>query len=175
MRLLWGVRPICSLEVGGCTGQEQIGRGGSTERKGGPTQSLLSQGERCRTASPGQLWLSRSGPFGLKTRAEGVLVTQEPGTGWTGASQQRRRPPAAAGLPAVGSRARAGVRITWLPAPGRWRVLAEPRIEFEMSNPEPSRLCWSQRPVGRVSPPPHALGLGRGLGRQPQTSPRGHE
>lgn len=119
----------------------------------------------------------------LKTKAKAVLVIQELGPGWAGASKQSQRPSRLLSGPGSlvscqsweaaccvlqASEPGMGVGVIGLHAPGILLLLAESQIEFEMSNLEPSCLCCEQRGLaGRFSPPPSPLDHMRGLGRQP--------
>lgn len=53
-------------------------------------------------------------------------------------------------------------------------LLAEPQIEFEMRNPEPSCLCCEREACWQVFPPPPSA-LEEGTGEAAPNSPRGEE
>lgn len=142
-----------------------------------------------------KLAVTRSGPLALQQetvfqypehKAKGTLLIQEPGPGWAGTSKQSQEPSrlvqalgsyqsweaARCVFQAPGPGARVGV--IWLHAPGMLLVLAEPQIEFEMSNPEPSCLCCEREACWQVFSTTPPLDYRKGLGRQLQTSPRGN-
>lgn len=71
-------------------------------------------------------------------------------------------------------RAQCGVGIIQLHAQGMLLLLAEPQIEFEMSNREPSCLCCERRGLAGRFPHTPTPDQRRGQARQPPTSPRGN-
>lgn len=166
----WGLHGALPLE-GDRYGAGVPGREKPATSREGFTQSLLKEWRRfynhadvdsesgqARGPNGQDHWPCRRklSLSGLKTKARGILVSQEPGPGWAGTYEQSQRPcrllagpPPWAAVspgrwPAACSRLpgpRAGVRVIQLHALRMLLLLAEPQIEFEMSNPEPSCLC----------------------------------